>query len=153
MMSIDEYIQIESFSANVKKGGIALLLRKWKSRVNRIPFDPHYLFDEWTNDLWTRAAIQKIFLACEIPEEIRQQLEAIDEIYRQKTIPLSDIGVTNFLFMKEWDKEHYWFAYRLRDGMIGKSIIKTRYIFIKKRNNNFCFPHNQLRRYGGYVHV
>ena len=51
MISIDEYIQIESFSANVKKGGIALLLRKWKSRVNRIPFDPHYLFDEWTNDL------------------------------------------------------------------------------------------------------
>ena len=113
MTSIDEYIQIESFSANVKKGGIALLLRKWESRVSRIPFDPHYLFDEWTNDLWTRAAIQKIFLACEIPEEIRQQLEAIDEIYRQKTIPLSDIGVTNFLFMKDWDKENYWFAYRI----------------------------------------
>ena len=78
-----------------------------------IPFDSHYFFDEWTNDLYGRAEIQKIFLACEIPEEIRQRLEAIDEIYRQKTIPLSDIGVTNFLFMKEWDKENYWFAYRI----------------------------------------
>ena len=113
MISIDEYIQIKSFSANVKKGGIALLLRKWESRVSRIPFDPHYFFDEWTNDLYGRAEIQKIFLACEILEEIRQRLEAIDEIYRQKTIPLSDIGVTNFCLEQDWDKENYWFAYRI----------------------------------------
>ena len=112
-MTIDEYFEKSRFRDRIKKGGINLLLKGWESRVNRIPFDPHYLFDEWTNDLWTRAAIQKIFLACEIPEEIRQQLEAIDEIYRQKTIPLSDIGVTNFLFMKEWDRKTYWFAYRI----------------------------------------
>jgi len=112
-MTIDEYFEQSRFRDRIKKGGINLLLKGWESRVSRIPFDPHYLFDEWTNDLWTRAAIQKIFLACEIPKEIRQRLEAIDEIYRQKTIPLSDIGVTNFLFMKEWDKEHYWFAYRI----------------------------------------
>ena len=77
------------------------------------PIDSHYFFDEWTNDLYGRAEIQKIFLACEIPEEIRQRLEAIDEIYRQKTIPLSDIGVTNFCLEQDWDKENYWFAYRI----------------------------------------
>lgn len=112
-MTIDEYFEKSRFRDRIKKGGINLLLKGWESRVSRIPFDPHYLFDEWTNDLYGRAEIQKIFLACEIPEEIRQRLEAIDEIYRQKTIPLSDIGVTNFLFMKEWDRENYWFAYRI----------------------------------------
>ena len=112
-MTIDEYFEKSRFRDRIKKGGINLLLKGWESRVNRIPFDPHYLFDEWTNDLWTRAAIQKIFLACEIPEEIRRQLEAIDEIYRQKTIPLSDIGITNFCLEKDWDRKTYWFAYRI----------------------------------------
>ena len=112
-MTIDKYFEKSRFRDRIKKGGINLLLKGWESRVNRIPFDPHYLFDEWTNDLYGRAEIQKIFLACEIPEEIRQRLEAIDEIYRQKTIPLSDIGVTNFCLEQDWDKEHYWFAYRI----------------------------------------
>ena len=112
-MTIDEYFEQSRFRDRIKKGGINLLLKGWASRVSRIPFDPHYLFDEWTNDLYGRAEIQKIFLACEIPEEIRQRLEAIDEIYRQKTIPLSDIGVTNFCLEQDWDKENYWFAYRI----------------------------------------
>ncbi|WP_315555393.1 hypothetical protein [Dialister invisus] len=112
-MTIDKYFEKSRFRDRIKKGGINLLLKGWESRVNRIPFDPHYLFDEWTNDLYGRAEIQKIFLACEIPEEIRQRLEAIDEIYRQKTIPLSDIGVTNFCLEQDWDKENYWFAYRI----------------------------------------
>jgi len=112
-MTIDEYFEKSRFRDRIKKGGINLLLKGWESRVSRIPFDPHYLFDEWTNDLYGRAEIQKIFLACEIPEEIRQRLEAIDEIYRQKTIPLSDIGVTNFCLEQDWDKENYWFAYRI----------------------------------------
>ena len=112
-MTIDEYFEKSRFRDRIKKGGINLLLKGWASRVSRIPFDPHYLFDEWTNDLYGRAEIQKIFLACEIPEEIRQRLEAIDEIYRQKTIPLSDIGVTNFCLEQDWDKENYWFAYRI----------------------------------------
>ena len=112
-MTIDEYFEKSRFRDRIKKGGINLLLKGWESRVSRIPFDPHYFFDEWTNDLYGRAEIQKIFLACEIPEEIRQRLEAIDEIYRQKTIPLSDIGVTNFRLEQDWDKENYWFAYRI----------------------------------------
>jgi len=112
-MTIDEYFEKSRFRDRIKKGGINLLLKGWESRVSRIPFDPHYFFDEWTNDLYGRAEIQKIFLACEIPEEIRQRLEAIDEIYRQKTIPLSDIGVTNFCLEQDWDKENYWFAYRI----------------------------------------
>ena len=112
-MTIDEYFEQSRFRDRIKKGGINLLLKGWESRVSRIPFDPHYFFDEWTNDLYGRAEIQKIFLACEIPEEIRQRLEAIDEIYRQKTIPLSDIGVTNFCLEQDWDKENYWFAYRI----------------------------------------
>ena len=112
-MTIDEYFEKSRFRDRIKKGGINLLLKGWESRVSRIPFDPHYLFDEWTNDLYGRAEIQKIFLACEIPEEIRQRLEAIDEIYRQKTIPLSDIGVTDFCLEQDWDKENYWFAYRI----------------------------------------
>jgi len=112
-MTIDEYFEKSRFRDRIKKGGINLLLKGWESRVSRIPFDPHYLFDEWTNDLYGRAEIQKIFLACEIPEEIRQRLEAIDEIYRQKTIPLSDIGVTNFCLEQDWNKENYWFAYRI----------------------------------------
>ena len=112
-MTIDEYFEKSRFRDRIKKGGINLLLKGWESRVSRIPFDPHYFFDEWTNDLYGRAEIQKIFLACEIPEEIRQRLEAIDEIYRQKTIPLSDIGVTNFCLEQDWNKENYWFAYRI----------------------------------------
>ena len=112
-MTIDEYFEKSRFRDRIKKGGINLLLKGWASRVSRIPFDPYYFFDEWTNDLYGRAEIQKIFLACEIPEEIRQRLEAIDEIYRQKTIPLSDIGVTNFCLEQDWNKENYWFAYRI----------------------------------------
>ena len=38
-------------------------------------------------------------------------------------------------------------AYRLKDGMIGKSTIKTRYIFMKKRSNNFCI--SPITSYGG----
>lgn len=118
-LNVDDYINSQQYSDKVKKGGLEFLLNKWKYICSRIPYDCHYQYDEYLNDLLTRKVIHNVFKNCNIDKENVDKLREIDLIFKRKTIEIDEcLWPVSGDLQLPYSKEEYWFFYRIPEERI-----------------------------------
>lgn len=118
-MHIQTFLSIKGYSDNVKKGGVPFLLKKWKWINERIPYDERFTFEEYLNDLLTRSVIEEILINCDVDSKIKEELNKIDMIFKNKTVES-----INSLWSQDMIKdEHNWYYFRIpRERMLDWGI-------------------------------
>jgi hypothetical protein len=109
-------MKIEAFLKNMKYskkliqlGGFEYLISRWENIVKNIPYDDHYQFDDYLNELYSRETIQDIQENCIVCIDNLDRINRTDSLFKTKTIKVNSL-LSN---KAKNNVSIYWFYYRV----------------------------------------